>query len=77
VLAPIILPQTGCLASKLVFGPNGLVLGSSMDLIPTEMGHESNPSYYQLSADITVIHRRITSYKTLQHWLTHLLHRLI
>jgi hypothetical protein len=37
VLAPIILPQIGCLASKLVFGPNGLVLGSSMALIPTEM----------------------------------------
>jgi hypothetical protein len=36
VLAPIILPQTGCLASKLVFGSNGLVLGSSMALIPTE-----------------------------------------
>jgi hypothetical protein len=25
--------------------------------------HESNPSHYQLSADIIVIHRRITSYK--------------
>jgi hypothetical protein len=29
--------------------------------------HESNPSHYQLSADIIVIHHRITSYKALQH----------
>jgi hypothetical protein len=39
--------------------------------------HESNPSHYQLSADIIVIHHRVTSYKTLQHWLIHILHRLI
>jgi hypothetical protein len=39
--------------------------------------HESNPSHYQLSANIIVIPRRITSYKALQHWLTNLLHHLI
>jgi hypothetical protein len=72
-----------------VFGSTGLVLGSSMALIPPEtilifyegkstnsnynmIVHESNPSHYQLSADIIVIHRRFISYKTLKHWLTHL-----
>ena len=36
VLASITLQKIECLASKLVFGPKGLVLGSSMALIPTE-----------------------------------------
>jgi hypothetical protein len=36
VLASITLQKIECLASKLVFGTNGLVLGSSMALIPTE-----------------------------------------
>jgi hypothetical protein len=49
----------------------------STDTIYNVVDHKSNPSYYQLSADIIVIHPRITSYKALQHWLTHLLHRLI
>jgi hypothetical protein len=48
--------------------------GKSTDTIYNVVDHESNPSHYQLSADIIVIHRRITSYKALQHWLTHLLH---
>jgi hypothetical protein len=51
--------------------------GKSTDTIYNAVDHESNPSHYQLSADIIVIHRRFTSYKALQHWLTHLLHRLI
>jgi hypothetical protein len=46
-------------------------------MIYNVVDHESNPSHYQLSTDIIVIYRRITSYKALQHWLTHLLHRLI
>jgi hypothetical protein len=50
--------------------------GKSTDTIYNIVDHESNPSHYQLSADIIVIHRRITSYKALQHWLTHLLHWL-
>ena len=37
MLAPIVLQQIGWLASILVFGPKGLVLGSSMALIPTKM----------------------------------------
>jgi hypothetical protein len=49
----------------------------STDTIYNVVDHESNPSHYQLSADFIVIHHRITSYKALQHWLTHLLHRLI
>ena len=36
VLAFITLQKIEYLASKLVFGTNGLVLGSSMALIPTE-----------------------------------------
>jgi len=36
VLAFITLQKIECLASNLVFGPKGLVLGSSMALIPTE-----------------------------------------
>jgi len=40
VLAPIVLQQTGWLASILVFGPKGLILGSSMALIPTKMIHD-------------------------------------
>ena len=36
VLASITLQKIGCLATKLVFGTKGLVLGSSMALIPTE-----------------------------------------
>jgi hypothetical protein len=51
--------------------------GKSSDTIYNAVDHESNPSHYQLSAGIMVIHRRFTSYKALQHWLTHLLHRLI
>jgi hypothetical protein len=51
--------------------------GKSTDTIYNVVDHESNPSHYQLSADVIVKHRRITSYKALQHWLTHILHRLI
>jgi hypothetical protein len=51
--------------------------GKSTDTIYNVVDHESNPSHYQLLADIIVIHNRITSYKALQHWLTHLLYRLI
>jgi hypothetical protein len=51
--------------------------GKSTDTIYNVVDHESNSSHYQLSADIIVIHHRITSYKALQHWLPHLLHRLI
>ena len=40
VLAPIVLQQTGWLASILVFGPKGLVLGSSTAPIPTKMIHD-------------------------------------
>jgi hypothetical protein len=46
----------------------------STNTIYNVVDHGSNPSHYQLSADIIVIHRRITSYKALQHWLTRLLH---
>ena len=69
--------QIECLASTLVFSTKGLVLGSSMALIPTETSsvflegkiHRMNyniikkeliPSYYHISVDITVIHRKIT-----------------
>jgi hypothetical protein len=51
--------------------------GKSTDTIYNVVDHESNPSHYQLSGDILVIHRRNTSYKTLQHWLTHLLHCIL
>ena len=40
VLAPIVLQQTRCLASILVFGPKSLVLGSSMALITTKTIHD-------------------------------------
>ena len=40
MLAPIDLQQTEYLASILVFGPKGLILGSSMALIPNEMIHD-------------------------------------
>jgi len=36
VLESITLQKIECLASQLVFGTNGLVLGSSMAMIPTE-----------------------------------------
>jgi hypothetical protein len=51
--------------------------GKSTDMIYNVVDHESNPSHYQLSADIIVIQHRITSYKALQHWLTHLLHCIL
>jgi hypothetical protein len=51
--------------------------GKSTDTNYNVIVLESNPSHYQLSDDITVIHHRITSYKVLQHWLTHLLHRIL
>jgi len=41
----------GCLASILVFGPKGLVLGLSMALIPTETIHdflEGKSTYYNI-----------------------------
>jgi hypothetical protein len=41
--------------------------GKSTDTIYNVVDHESNPSHYQLSADIIVIHHRITSYKALHH----------
>jgi hypothetical protein len=37
VLAPTVLQQTGYLASRLLFGPKGLVLRPSMALIPIVM----------------------------------------
>ena len=49
MVAPIVLQQTGWLASVLVFGPKDLVLGSSMALIPTETIHdflERKSTYY-------------------------------
>jgi hypothetical protein len=48
--------------------------GKSIDMNYNVIAHEGNPSHYQLLDDIIVIHRRITSYKVLQHLLTHLLH---
>ena len=51
VLAPIVLQQTGWSASIIVFGPKGLVLESSMDLIPTEtilIFYEGNIYRYKL-----------------------------
>jgi hypothetical protein len=51
--------------------------GKSTDTIYNVVDHGSNPSHYQLSADIIVIHRINTSYKALQHWLTHLLHCIL
>ena len=77
MLATITLQQTGWLAIILVFGPKGLVLRSSMALIPTETSsiflewkiHKMNfnminqeliPSYYHISVDVIVIHRKIT-----------------
>jgi hypothetical protein len=49
----------------------------STDMIYNAVDHESNPSHYQLSANIIVIHRSFTSYKALQHWLTPLLHYIL
>jgi hypothetical protein len=37
--------------------------GKSTDTTYNVVDHESNPSHYQLSANIIVIHRRIISYK--------------
>jgi hypothetical protein len=51
--------------------------GKSTDTIYNAVDHKSNSSHYQLSADIIDIHRRFTSYKSLQHWLTHLLHCIL
>jgi hypothetical protein len=48
--------------------------GKCTDTNYNVIAHERNPSHYQLLDDIIVIHRRITSYKVLQHLLTHVLH---
>jgi hypothetical protein len=49
--------------------------GKSTDMNYNVIVYEGKPSHYQLLDYIIVIHRRITSYKVLQHLLTHLLHR--